>query len=261
MNTSPIAPRHLLISTFALALVGLATACGPQTESTNCGDNAEKYSVEQTAYCVYTNSKPITETGFQCPAGYPHRQTAGDVTYCSSDKDVPDKHKSRIEKKYANEDPPPEDEEVGQNARFTQCEDTKKTEMYCAAERLHWSWDSQSKVAQFDHRRVTINCCGNRTTKAFKRGDNSYEIREIDRGEGDNDDMRCGCMCVFDFGIDIPEVDGEIDLTIVRETINGEMTDEETVWQGSVDLSKGSGEIVTSMEDASPWCMSKNTDG
>jgi hypothetical protein len=263
MNRSrpPIAPNDLLISALALALLGLTVACGPQTEATNCGTDAEKFSVEQSDYCVYTKSKPITETGFQCPAGFPHRQTAGDVTFCSSDKDVPDKHTSRIEKEYTAEDPSTGDEEVGQNARFTQCEETDKTAMYCAAERLKWSWDSQSKVAQFDHRRVTINCCGERTTKAFKRGEESYEIREIDRGEGENDDLRCGCMCVFDFGIDIPEVDGVIDLAIVRETINGEMTDEETVWEGKVDLSEGSGEIVTSMEDASPWCMNKNSDG
>lgn len=243
-------------SMFAVALAALgllvgAPACGdssqdrnPQAES--CNDKSEKHSVGGREYCVYTGSQPITETGFDCPQGFPHRQQVGDTPVCSSEQEIPEDHRQDIDERFNNDGGNSSPTEVGENPNFTKCENIDKTEEYCAAERLVWEYDSDASTVTIDHRRVEMNCCGDRSVQAFELEDGSYEIRETDNP---SDNGRCACKCVFDYGIDIPEVSGEIDLSVVREKSDADNSPID-VWSGSIDLSQGSGEVV--VDDQAP---------
>lgn len=143
--------------------------------------------------------------------------------------------------------------QIGTNSRFTDCEETDGTEEYCAAERLKWTYDDAEQVASFDHTRTILNCAGDRKTRAYLRDGDVYEIREID-APGENG-ARAGCKCTFNFGIDIPDVSGEIDVEIVQEiTDNPEDRRVSTVWSGSIDLNEGSGTVVIDDEEETTWC-------
>jgi len=64
-----------------------------------CGGEVE--SINERDYCVYKRSE-ITETGFQCPQGYPHRHNLSSTVTCSrSPEEMPDEHKERIKRKYS----------------------------------------------------------------------------------------------------------------------------------------------------------------
>lgn len=241
----------------ALAAVGLlfsVSACGDSTQdrdnqTESCNDKSEKHAVGDREYCVYTGSQPITETGFDCPQGFPHRKQVGDTPVCSSDEEIPEDHRQDIDERYNDDgvgDSSPT--EVGENPKFTKCENIDKTEEYCAAERLVWEYDSDASKVSVDHRRVQMNCCGDRSIQAFELEDGSFEIRETDNP---SEDGRCACKCVFNYGVDIPDVSGEIDVSVVREQSDADDSPLD-IWSGSIDLGQGSGEVVVDDQATDP---------
>lgn len=243
----------VVAAAFLWGAVGCGGAADGDTEE--CNSQSEQYSVDDRDYCVYTGSAPITETGFNCPQGYSHRKQVGDQTVCSKEESIPDGHREDIKEEYSESDGDEFPLQVGQNATFRKCENIEKTDAYCAAERVEWSYDSESQVLTVDHRRVEMNCCGERSVEAHQTGENAYEIREFDRP--DENGGRCGCLCYFDYKIEIPDVSGSTDLDVIRKKTEMPDSEPETidVWSGTLSLSDGSGEN-TITEDGTQMCKS-----
>jgi hypothetical protein len=98
---------------------------------------------------------------------------------------------------------------------------------------------------------VFLNCCGEHSIAVLDAG-GVYEISETDEPifyEGEP--ARCGCMCLFDFGIELPGVSSTIQIRITLD-----VTDDEdprvTRWEGEIDLAQGSGEIL--IQENVGWC-------
>jgi hypothetical protein len=111
---------------------------------------------------------------------------------------------------------------------------------YCAAERLYWRYDPVLKVVKLLNTRVMLNCCGDRSVSVQKTK-SGYTVTEIDRplgylGSGSFAGARCLCECVFDFFAELKQVPPEmINLTLIRG---------ETVYSGTLDLTKKQGTLV-----------------
>ena len=111
---------------------------------------------------------------------------------------------------------------------------TRDPSTYCNAERLHWLYDENTRTLSFLNSRVLLNCCGDHAiTAAFEDG--TLVIAEDDQGG------LCDCECIFDFFVEITGIfygiiTLRLDLTVDDTTL--------TKWEGKIDLSKGSGEII-----------------
>ncbi len=123
---------------------------------------------------------------------------------------------------------------------------------YCAAERLSWSYNSGTKELTLVNTRVLLNCCGEHTVDAWHE-DGRIVVQERDEPEAE--DLRCGCMCVYDFRAVLSDVEREaISLTLERE-VTDDPAATGTVFQGTIDLTQGdSGVVVVSDEDVDIWC-------
>ncbi len=109
---------------------------------------------------------------------------------------------------------------------------------YCNAERLHWLYDESTRTLSVLNSRILLNCCGDHTITAALEED-VLLITEDDQPESGTG--RCRCVCVFDFFIEITGISSRIvtlrlDLKVDDTTL--------TKWEGKIDLSKGSGEII-----------------
>ena len=127
---------------------------------------------------------------------------------------------------------------------------TVDDETYCDAEVLHWDYTEANQRLELLNTRMELNCCGTHTMTA-QEVDGVLVITEQDAPEGEG--MRCGCTCVFDFGLVLEGVDaGERPVRIVRH-----VTDRDdgpiTVYDGTISLDDGFGAIVIS-EQESMWC-------
>ena len=246
---------HFIFIMLASSLCFIATACG-ETEETplDCGRGAAM-DVDGQTYCRYEQS--ITETGFDCPAAVPARYNFSGGVVCGPTAGLPDDVVEKIEKeaKMYWKDPSTDPVEVGTNPSFTTCDDVQKTEMYCAAERLVWAYDATAKTLKLDNTRAMLNCCGERKIQVFKNPDGSYKILETDDPDPNG---RCNCMCVFDFGITVPDVEaGTLDVTFERHITDLSMNAKRTVWSGKITVPAmdANDSIDVDMEDASAWCM------
>jgi hypothetical protein len=118
----------------------------------------------------------------------------------------------------------------------------------CSDERLHWQYDPNSHSVTFLNEDVWLNCCGNHSiTITLDEATGNYLIHETDApGES-----RCLCLCFFDFSIGLSEMPSE---SIVVELYR-HITDEGPewlVWQGTLDLSQKTGELVIQKDVG--WC-------
>ncbi|HOX43084.1 MAG TPA: hypothetical protein PK668_05785 [Myxococcota bacterium] len=118
---------------------------------------------------------------------------------------------------------------------------------YCDAELLRWEYDAGSQVLSLTDQRVSLNCCGlHDATLALVDG--VYVLTETDDPEFG--DARCACMCTFDFAVTATGIPaGEIQLRLellVSDWAEGSGT----VWEGSLDLSQGSGQVVVDDQPA-----------
>ena len=123
----------------------------------------------------------------------------------------------------------------------------------CTDETLDWEVDSENGVIHFINSGVWLNCCGDHSIEAYIQ-DGVYVIREEDSPAQEGG--RCRCMCLFEFAVDVPLVEGTIAVRLERYiTENGETP--ETTWSGDIDLAGGTGQIVI-REDVG-WCGAEAT--
>lgn len=263
---------------FSLAACGNGESADNNTSSSLCGANGLEVSQDGADYCVY-RSQAITETGFACPTSLPHRHDLENVSVCAGQEMVPESTLEQIEEEAVIEwdlepsnnqtvnntspnnstigenNTTPGEVEVGEMATFVECGDQEQTPEYCAAEVLEWSYDASSQTLRLEDSRAYMNCCGEREIKAYKVAEATYELRETDDPAilEDGSEARCGCMCVFDYGIQIPEVEeGVITVRVKRDTSDQEGI--ELDWEGTLDLGQGSGAETLDTTDAAGFC-------
>lgn len=120
---------------------------------------------------------------------------------------------------------------------------------YCEAEVLYWTYDAVSQELAVTDSRVELNCCGDHSMVVEKQGD-SLVVTETDAPEGGAG--RCDCMCVFDYAATAAPVEqGVIQVELMRHVTDS--GDAFSVWQGSIDLSEGSGYVIID-DEPSMWC-------
>lgn len=240
---------------FAFCAITLTAACSDPEEEVvvNCGQG-ETVAHEGVNYCAYKGA--ITETGFSCPAEVPYRYDFNGGTLCGPKAGLEETVVEKIGKdaKQTWNNTTPMILDVTTNPTFTACMDIEKTQEYCAAERLKWSYDATTKVLNVQNTRAELNCCGERAIKAYKNPDGSYELLETDDKE---ENGRCNCMCVFDFGVDLKDIEaGTIDVTLARHILDDPNQNKETIWSGKITIPAMNAEDSIDINtNASVWCM------
>lgn len=115
-------------------------------------------------------------------------------------------------------------------------------EDFCKDERLIWSYNSESRTVSFFNKDVFLNCCGRHSITVVRNKETGvYILEETDRPEPGG--VRCGCMCFFDFKIDLPDVAGGI----IEVQLYRHVTDNDPrwiVWEGTLDLDQGAGDQI-----------------
>jgi hypothetical protein len=125
---------------------------------------------------------------------------------------------------------------------------------YCDAEKLLWNYDATSKTLGLTNSRITLNCCGDHSVRVTKDGE-TVVFTEVDAPQAANGGTRCKCNCVFDYAADISTIEAATTpLRIVRNVTDAQ-PDTQTVWEGTLDLSLGTGEVVINTANADPWCV------
>ena len=126
---------------------------------------------------------------------------------------------------------------------------------YCAAEVLDWAYDAETSELTLLHQRTTLNCCGEHSVSAAWEGD-AVVVTSVDEPEAaPGGGARCGCMCVFDFGVTVLQVPaGTAQALTWRETVTDQDDGDRVVFDGTLDLSAGSGRVVIS-DAESMWCQ------
>ena len=119
----------------------------------------------------------------------------------------------------------------------------------CADDVIEWSHDSSSQTLSFLNKGVFLNCCGDHAISvALESG--VYVITESD--EPESGDARCGCMCMFDYAVDIPNLSGDsVDIKVQRNITDASPA-LSVIWEGSLDLTQGSGQEM--IEEDAGWC-------
>jgi hypothetical protein len=120
---------------------------------------------------------------------------------------------------------------------------------YCDAEVLNWAYDVEAGRLNLANNRVLLNCCGeHEMTVAHAAG--TFVVTEIDApGAG-----RCRCDCVFDYTVSFTGTAGwEVPLRLVRDVTDSGAAPA-VVWEGTLDLTQGAGQIVIDTTDVSAWC-------
>ena len=125
---------------------------------------------------------------------------------------------------------------------------------YCDAEVLDWSYDKAGGKLTMSNNRVLLNCCGDHSISAKEVG-GVVVVTEVDAP--DSLGGRCGCMCVFDYALDLESIaPGTIQVRLDRHVKPGTPR---TAWKGKIDLSKGSGSVVVDKTSVGMWCKSHPT--
>lgn len=130
---------------------------------------------------------------------------------------------------------------------------------YCEAERLLWVYDAASSELGLTNSRMQLNCCGEHSIEV-REEDGIYVIAERDAPEiVQGEEARCGCMCVFDFGVSVEGIPpGVIDVRIVRDVTDDDAP-EAVVYEGQIDLGEVQGSITIDTTSAEPWCSGDGT--
>ncbi len=112
---------------------------------------------------------------------------------------------------------------------------------YCDAERLFWRYEGPTKTLSLLDARVVLNCCGDHAIEVAREGE-TLVLTEVDEPEGGT--TRCKCVCVYDYAADISPIEpGILAVRIVRR-VTEQMPPSATVWEGSLDLSMGEGQVI-----------------
>jgi hypothetical protein len=124
---------------------------------------------------------------------------------------------------------------------------------YCDAEVLWWSYASETQTLALADNRMMLNCCGDHSIDvALENG--TYVVTETDAPQASAGGARCGCMCVFDFTTEVEPVPaGTIQLRVVRNVTDSEVGPE-TIWEGALDLTAGSGNVTLDASGVDMWC-------
>jgi len=130
-------------------------------------------------------------------------------------------------------------------------EETSDSDDYCEAERLSWEYDAESGRLALTDERVLLNCCGIHDI-SLSLEDGVYVITETDTPEGDMG--RCDCMCVFDFALTATDVPAEVVPVRLMRRVTDSSDEPLTIWEGSLDLSLGSGSFELDTTDVGMWC-------
>ena len=121
---------------------------------------------------------------------------------------------------------------------------------YCDAEVLTYSLDSQSGKLSLSNNRVLLNCCGKHSVDVRKEG-SRYIITETDDSV---DGARCGCMCVFDFAVDLDKISGQRIEIAIERNVTDDGNGVQRIYSGTLDLNTPSGNVVLDATDVGPWC-------
>lgn len=117
---------------------------------------------------------------------------------------------------------------------------------YCAAEILAWEYDPETKIFVFADNRIVLNCCGEHDM-SIRLVDGVYRITEYDAPEQIEPDVesRCHCMCSFDYELKVQDMPHEeIQVKLLRDISDDDDWNSGLVWEGELDLTLGSGEII-----------------
>jgi hypothetical protein len=125
---------------------------------------------------------------------------------------------------------------------------------YCDAERILWNYDAATKTLGLTNARIQLNCCGDHSVKVSRDGD-TVVFTEVDAPQAAAGGARCKCNCVFDYAADVSTIEtSATSLRIVRNVTDAQPA-VKTIWEGTLDLSAGAGEVVVSTDSADPWCV------
>jgi hypothetical protein len=129
---------------------------------------------------------------------------------------------------------------LGINAEISEC----KQYLLSSKEALFWHYDKELQTLKFINKNVELNCCGKLFVSiSYYEDTGSYVINEIDYpGYG-----RCGCICMYDIKIDLPNIDIE---KCINLKINRQFTDEHVysyfrsfIWEKELNLQQGNGKV------------------
>lgn len=144
---------------------------------------------------------------------------------------------------------------IGMEPQFSACggfQATRLVPLEVTTETLDWTFEPETAVVSFVNSDICLNCCGEHSMAIFLVN-GVYILTEVDEPAGEGG--RCFCDCIFDYAIGVTVGSSEITSGIVYVAITREVTDfglaAETVWEGSIDLSAGSGSIVVHEYDSS----------
>jgi hypothetical protein len=119
---------------------------------------------------------------------------------------------------------------------------------YCT-EKIFWEYDQVNQTLQLVHGPVVLNCCGVRQVRTGVV-EGFHTIVEVD----EPGDYRCRCMCDTFYSVcmrDVPPA--TLPVRIFLHVTDASPTPID-VWEGELDLSEDSGEIVLG-ESGSYTCM------
>jgi hypothetical protein len=117
-------------------------------------------------------------------------------------------------------------------------EDTGYADPYCVDDLLSWTYDAEAQTLSVLNTGVFLNCCGVRGISVTQE-DGVYVLTEKDEAEAGGD--RCGCECVYDFKVDLPDLSEE---NITMKLVRAVDASSWILWQGRLNLSDGTGEVM-----------------
>ncbi|MFC1654980.1 hypothetical protein ACFL2F_04155, partial [Myxococcota bacterium] len=122
---------------------------------------------------------------------------------------------------------------------------------YCSAEVLHWLYEPGTQTLKLADARVLLNCCGDHSmTMELQAG--VYVFTEWDAPEGGWG--RCGCMCVFDYTIQVTGIPQEVINIRIDRDVSDWPEATGTVYTTQLDLTLGSGFEIIDDEPVDIWC-------
>ena len=159
--------------------------------------------------------------------------------------------------------PDPQPDTIAQSSNVSDCggfagtADSGTDDLaYCDAEVLSWSYDAATQKLYLTDSRIELNCCGEHESVIELRG-GVYVVTQTDAPElYDGQEARCNCSCVFDYSLTAEGIPERLmQIQIIRH-----VTDQggpQTIFEGSLDLSAGSGQEIL---DTSPayMCMDES---
>ncbi len=125
---------------------------------------------------------------------------------------------------------------------------------YCDAERLLWAYDAETGSLGLTDARMLLNCCGEHSIEVTL-DEGTYVIAERDAPQIVNGmGARCGCMCVFDFGVSVEGIPSGVLPIRVTLDVTDSAEGVKVVYEGSLDLAAGSGAVTLDATTVEPWC-------